>query len=78
MSSTEELIQMLHKFTYWCGSSSNAAHDIHPTICDLAADALESLQAENKSLRNELCLKCGRGKEAHNGACDGCRWRDKT
>lgn len=32
---------------------------------------------ENKDLRNELCLKCGRYKEAHNGACDGCRWRNK-
>jgi hypothetical protein len=28
--------------------------------------------------RNELCLKCGRYHEAHNGACDGCRWGDVT
>ena len=40
-----------------------------------AMKALESLQAENKSLRNELCLKCGQYSLAHNGACDGCRWR---
>lgn len=26
--------------------------------------------------RNELCLKCGRYHEAHNGACAGCRWGD--
>ena len=26
--------------------------------------------------RNELCLKCGRYREAHNGACDGCRWKE--
>lgn len=26
-------------------------------------------------LRNELCLKCGKYKDAHLGACDGCRWR---
>ena len=26
-------------------------------------------------LRNELCLKCGRFKLAHEGACDGCRFR---
>ena len=25
-------------------------------------------------LRNELCLKCGRYKYAHEGSCDGCRW----
>ena len=23
---------------------------------------------------NELCLKCGKYHEEHNGACDGCRW----
>ena len=27
-----------------------------------------------ETMRNELCLKCGKYKEAHNGACDGCRW----
>jgi chromosome segregation ATPase len=39
------------------------------------------LDAERKKAndaRNELCLKCGRYHEAHNGACDGCRWRDDT
>lgn len=25
-------------------------------------------------LINELCLKCGRYQEEHNGACDGCKW----
>ena len=30
---------------------------------------------ENNNLRNELCLKCGKYHEAHNGACDGCRWK---
>lgn len=27
-----------------------------------------------ETIRNELCLKCEKYKEAHNGACDGCRW----
>ena len=40
-----------------------------------AADALTELQAENKALRNELCYKCGQYREAHNGACNGCKWR---
>lgn len=26
--------------------------------------------------RNELCLRCGSYKNAHNGACDGCRWKE--
>ena len=30
-----------------------------------------------RDARNELCLKCGKYHEAHNGACDGCRWEGK-
>ena len=26
--------------------------------------------------KNELCCKCGNYREAHNGACNGCRWKD--
>ena len=29
-----------------------------------------------KDCRNELCLKCRNYRQAHHGACDGCRWRD--
>lgn len=29
-----------------------------------------------KNLHNELCQHCGKYKHAHEGACDGCRWRD--
>lgn len=28
-----------------------------------------------RDCRNELCLYCGKYKERHLGACDGCRWR---
>jgi hypothetical protein len=27
------------------------------------------------TIRNELCLKCGRYKMAHEGSCNGCRWK---
>ena len=30
---------------------------------------------ELAAMRNELCFKCGNYREAHNGACDGCRWK---
>lgn len=50
---------------------------------DDAADLIESLQAQlaasqrrEQTARNELCLKCGRYREAHNGSCDGCRWNE--
>ena len=38
-------------------------------------EKINRLQREVKHCRNELCLKCGRYREAHNGACDGCRFR---
>ena len=36
---------------------------------------IRGLEADNADLRNELCLLCGKYKTAHEGSCDGCRWR---
>ena len=35
---------------------------------------LHEAKSELHTMRNELCCKCGNYKQAHNGACDGCRW----
>ena len=35
---------------------------------------LSASQRRAQDARNELCQKCGRYREAHKGACDGCRW----
>ena len=40
-----------------------------------AADQIEAQAKEIDALRNELCLKCGNYTQAHEGACNGCRWR---
>ena len=32
-------------------------------------------ESDLKDCVNELCLKCGSFREAHLGACDGCRWK---
>ena len=34
-------------------------------------DAIRELEL----CRNELCLQCGRYRNAHEGACDECRWK---
>nr|DAH22018.1 MAG TPA: hypothetical protein [Caudoviricetes sp.] len=39
--------------------------------------ANEKLAADRKDLINELCKYCGKYKHAHEGACDGCKWREK-
>ena len=41
-----------------------------------AADRIEAQAKEINALRNELCLKCGNYTLAHEGACNGCRWRE--
>ena len=40
-----------------------------------AADRIEAQAKEIDTLRNDLCLKCGNYTLAHEGACNGCRWR---
>ena len=35
----------------------------------------DEARKELHEAKNELCCKCGKYREAHNGACDGCRWR---
>lgn len=49
------------------------------TLCDdlaAAADLIEAQVKEIDALRNELCLKCGNYTLAHEGACNGCKWRE--
>ena len=43
----------------------------------LAAACKERDEARKElhEAKNELCFKCGNYREAHNGACDGCRWK---
>ena len=38
--------------------------------------ANEKLAADCKALKNELCQYCGEYEHAHEGACDGCKWRE--
>lgn len=40
------------------------------------AQGKAEMQAELRNCRNELCLRCGNYHNAHNGACDGCRYKD--
>lgn len=36
----------------------------------------KELYSALRDCRNELCLKCGAYRNAHTGACDGCRWKE--
>ena len=37
----------------------------------------DEMKKELDAMRNELCFKCGNYRDAHNGACDGCRWEKR-
>ena len=38
----------------------------------------DEARKELDAMRNELCYLCGKYREAHNGACDGCRWEEEA
>lgn len=51
--------------------------DMKQGMAQLAkAVAVKEEQSELHAMNNELCQYCGKYKHAHEGACDGCRWRD--
>ena len=39
-------------------------------------DKVLRLKDELHAMKNELCQYCGKYKQAHEGACDGCKWRE--
>ena len=51
--------------------------DMNQGMAQLAkAVAVKEEQSELRDMKNELCQYCGKYKQAHEGACDGCRWRE--
>ena len=72
-----ELIKALKEDAEWAHGNEWETPITLGDHLDDAADALESLQTQPADARNELCQKCGRYREAHKGACDGCRWKEK-
>lgn len=56
-------------------SAKNTAEQ-YAAINETLFDSNMKLGADRKALINELCQYCGKYKKAHEGACDGCKWRD--
>ena len=51
--------------------------DMKQGMAQLAKAVAVEEQSELHAMKNELCQYCGKYKHAHEGACDGCRWREK-
>ena len=58
-----------------CPMNEISREPCREVLAPAAADLIEAQAKEINALRNELCLKCGNCTLAHEGACNGCRWR---
>lgn len=71
----QELVKALREHAEWARANE---WETPITLGDDLAEAADLIEAQTKeidALRNELCLKCGNYTMAHEGACNGCRWR---
>ena len=71
----QELVNALREHAEWQRGNE---WETPITLGDDLAEAAARIEAQAKeidALRNELCLKCGNYTLAHEGACNGCRWR---
>jgi hypothetical protein len=37
---------------------------------------VDSTESDLRDCVNEMCLRCGKYREEHLGACNGCRWKE--
>lgn len=51
--------------------TSTAFRELVITASDVAF-----MESELRDCVNELCLKCGQYRREHDGACNGCRWKE--
>ena len=70
-SKTDKVLQLKEELQ---GAKNTA--DQYAAINETLFDSNMKLGADRKALINELCQHCGKYKQAHEGACDGCRWRE--
>ena len=78
----QDLVNALREHAEWARANE---YEAPITLCDDLVEAADRIEAqanrieaqakEIDALRNELCLKCGNYTLAHEGACNGCRWR---
>lgn len=59
-----------------CNSCRMLCEDPKYCLARLAAFSIDNLVRQLKECRDELCLHCGNYRMAHEGACDGCKYKD--
>lgn len=71
----DEIVAALRRCASGSGCGACPRQDVPEAIED-CGDGLSIAAADRKTLINELCQYCGKYKQAHEGACDGCKWRE--
>ena len=71
----QELVNKLREHAEWARANEWETPITLGDDLTEAADRIDAQAKEIDALRNELCLKCGNYTLAHEGACNGCRWR---
>ena len=72
----QKLVNALREHAEWARANE---YETPITLGDDLVEAADQIEAQAKeidALRNELCLKCGNYTLAHEGACNGCKWRE--
>lgn len=73
----EALMKANDSLKYAIARRDKQIEDMKQGMAQLAkAVAVKEEQSELHAMKNELCQYCGKYKQAHEGACDGCRWRE--
>ena len=73
----EALMKANDSLKYAIARRDKQIEDMNKGMAQLAkAVAVKEEQSELHAMKNELCQYCGKYKQAHEGACDGCRWRE--
>ena len=61
---------LIEKHREVCSYSMKFNLDLAPTVKAVSRE-------EFKAAVNELCRLCGRYTHEHDGACNGCKWRER-
>lgn len=73
----EALMKANDSLKYAIARRDKQIEDMTQSMAQLAkAVAVKEEQSKLHAMKNELCQYCGKYKQAHDGACDGCKWRD--
>ena len=73
----EALMKANDSLKYAIARRDKQIDDMNQGMAQLAkAVSVKEEKSELHTMKNELCQYCGKYKQAHEGACDGCRWRE--